>query len=86
MGVLQSFMCAAELFQQAASQGHVGAQGYLGELYFEGKGVPRDVVRAIALYKQAAAGGDKYAVDALRELGGTMPGAPPATGAPLPMD
>jgi hypothetical protein len=48
--------------------------------------VPKDVARAIALYKQAAAGGDKYAVDALRELGGTMPGAPPAMAAPQPMD
>jgi len=68
------------------SQGNASAQAGLGGLYRDGLGVPKDVARAIALFKQAAAGGNKYAVDALRELGGSVPGAPSATAAPQPMD
>jgi len=76
-------------FQQAATQGYAVAQYCLGELHRDGQGVPKDVARAVALFKQAAAGGEKDAVDALRAMGDAVaPGArraPDAAGAPLPM-
>jgi TPR repeat protein len=57
-GVPQSYE-RAELWKQAASQGHADAQATLGYLYYNGKGVPKDVARGVALLKQAAAGGNK---------------------------
>ncbi len=42
--------------------------------------MPKDVARAVALFKQAAAGGGKKAADALRAMGETVPpGAPEPT-------
>ncbi len=73
----QSYERAAVLWKQAADQGYADAQCNLGVLYYNGLGVPKDVARAVALFKQAAAGGSKGAVDALRELVGAVPpGAP----------
>jgi TPR repeat protein len=66
-------------------KGHANAQGNLGALHLKGKGVHKDVARAVALWKQAAAGGSKEAANALRELGEAVRGAP-AAGAPQPMD
>ncbi|HKR80080.1 MAG TPA: SEL1-like repeat protein [Nitrospira sp.] len=37
-----------------AAQGHRDAQYSLGNLYFEGDGVPKDQVKAIQLYWQSA--------------------------------
>ncbi len=83
----QSYERAAELFQQAVANGHADAQYNLGGLYYNGLGVPQDVARGVALFKQAAAGGSKPAADALREMGEAVPpGAPVAAGAPQPMD
>jgi TPR repeat protein len=45
----------------------------LGFLYYEGQGVPKDVARAVALFKQAAAEGSKPAADVLRALGEAVP-------------
>ncbi len=84
-GVPQSYERAAELYRQAAAQGHAEAQYNLGYLYYNGLGVPEDVVRGVALWKQAAAGGRKEAADALRALGEAVPpGGPAAAGAPQP--
>jgi TPR repeat protein len=63
-GRSQSYERAAELLQKAASKGDAFAQAGLGTLYREGMGVPKDVARAVALFKQAAAGGSKKAADA----------------------
>ena len=41
------------MWTEAAAQGHVGAQCFLGLMYDEGQGVERDVDRAIELYTQA---------------------------------
>ncbi len=83
----QSYERAAALYQQAAAKGDADAQNNLGYLYYNGKGVPKDVARGVALRKQAAAGGSKTAADFLRLLGEAVPpGAPGAAGAPQPMD
>jgi TPR repeat protein len=37
---------AARLFRPLAEQGHAGAQSFLGVLYANGQGVPKDVIRA----------------------------------------
>jgi TPR repeat protein len=90
-GVPQSYERAARLYQQAAAKGHAAqgdadAQACLGDLYYHGLGVPKDIARGVALWKQAAAG-SKEAADALRALGEAVPpGAPGAAGAPQPMD
>ncbi len=65
----QSYERAAEFYKLGAAKGHAGAQRCLGMLYCEGKGVSQDVFRGVALYKKAAAGGDKDAADVLRKLG-----------------
>jgi TPR repeat protein len=54
-------------------KGNAYAQANLGELYCNGLGVPKDVARAVALFKQAAAGGSKKAADALRAMGEAVP-------------
>mmetsp|Transcript_25080 Transcript_25080/g.78663 ORF Transcript_25080/g.78663 Transcript_25080/m.78663 type:complete len:1355 (-) Transcript_25080:128-4192(-) len=45
---------AARWLQKAAAQGHAGACNVLGQCYEEGRGVPRDVGRAMVEYKRAA--------------------------------
>ncbi len=56
---------AFELFEKAASAGHVRAQLDLGILYFRGQGVARDLIQARAWLEKAAAGGDPQALYAL---------------------
>ena len=48
---------AAKLFRQAADQGHAGAQYYLGMIYEQGAGVPKDVAAALNWYRQSATNG-----------------------------
>ena len=69
----QNYERAAEFWMQAAAHGHATAQFGLGALRHEGKGVPQDAARAVALFKAAAAVGDEAAADALRELGEAVP-------------
>ncbi len=77
-GRAQSYERAAELWQQAAAKGYAEAQFLLGTLYYEGKGVPKDVARGVALLKQAAAGASKKAADNLRAMGEAVPPGAPA--------
>ncbi|WP_286906372.1 tetratricopeptide repeat protein [Roseovarius sp.] len=53
-GVAQDYTEAARLFGRAAEQGDRNALFNLGKLHFEGKGVPKDVPKALANYRQAA--------------------------------
>jgi TPR repeat protein len=48
---------AARLFKQAADYGHAGAQYYLGMIYEQGAGVPKDVAAALNWYRQSATNG-----------------------------
>ncbi len=74
----QSYERAAELYTQAAAKGNTDAQYNMGILYYKGLGVPKDVARGVALWKQAAAGGFKPAADNLRALGEAVPPGAPA--------
>jgi len=47
----------ARLFQEAAQQGHAGAQYYLGMMYDKGEGVSRDVTAALNWFRQSATNG-----------------------------
>src|SRR5262249_23705271 len=52
---------AAPWFEKAAAQDHPEALRTLGYLFGEGKGVPKDGLRAAELYRRAAELGDAYA-------------------------
>ena len=49
---------AAEWYAKAARGGYARAMVNLGELYYEGWGVPQNFERAAELYKQGAAQGN----------------------------
>jgi TPR repeat protein len=52
-------------FQRAADQGHPVARHYLGVMYAEGRGVPRDYVRVHMWISLSAAQGEQRAVKTL---------------------
>lgn len=52
---------AARQFKLAAAQGDAGAEGLLGAMYQDGRGVPQDSAEAIRWFKLAAARGDSDA-------------------------
>jgi TPR repeat protein len=56
---------ALELFEKAASQGHVRAEINAGTLYLRGQGTAKDLVLARAWLEKAAARNDPYALYAL---------------------
>ena len=68
-GVRQDDKEAVHWYQQAAESGYANAQYLLGGMYEEGRGVLRDLDRAIELYHLAAAQGWESAVHALQRLG-----------------
>ena len=56
-GVVQNAAAAAGLFESAAREGVAQAQYELGRLFARGRGVPRDLMKASAWFKKAAAQG-----------------------------
>ena len=50
----ENYREAAEWYRMAADQDHVGAQLSLGLLYYDGRGVPKDFVKAWAWLNLAA--------------------------------
>ena len=48
-------------FQSLAAQGNAEAQNNLGQLYANGRGVPRDYTKARSWYEKAAAQGNAWA-------------------------
>lgn len=59
---------AARLLEQAAQQGHHGAQGLLGWMAMSGVGMPRDEARAARWLRPAAEAGDSAAQNNLGVL------------------
>ena len=60
-GLKQDFTMAAHWYQKAAASEHDKAILALGKLYEEGKGVEKDVNKAVELYKKAASLGNEEA-------------------------
>ena len=58
LGVEQSDQQAVELYELAASQGHVSAQYNLGQMYYKGQGVDQSYERAKEFYEAAERQGD----------------------------
>ena len=60
-GVAKDARKAAELYEKAATQGHLKAQSNLAISYLNGDGVPKDDIRAYAWFSIAIFGGDEVA-------------------------
>ena len=60
---------AFRLYQLSADQGYATAQLHLGTCYAHGNGVEGDILKSLALFKQAAEGGDE---DAQRHYPGAI--------------
>lgn len=67
-GLQEKFALAVPLLKEAAQEGDEIAQKMLGDCYFEGCGVPRNVEEAIRWWKQAAANGSVEAQEALQQV------------------
>lgn len=61
---LANFAEAARWFEAAAEQGRTNAEVMIASMYQEGRGVPRDYVRAYMWYGLAAAAGHPKAAEA----------------------
>ena len=64
-GVKQDYQQAFQLYCRAALKGDVESSYNIGFMYFNGRGMKRDLGVAIYWFKQAAEAGDKYAVNML---------------------
>lgn len=67
-GFSRNFEKAAWLYQKAADQGHYKAKYFLGVMYLEGRGVTKDINKAIQLLTDSSAAGYDKAVQLLSEL------------------
>jgi uncharacterized protein len=59
------YTAALHLWRSLADQGDATAQGALGRMYDEGRGVPQDYVQALVWYRRSAEQGFAPAQDAL---------------------
>ena len=66
--MLQNYTEAVKWYQKAADQGDAVAQSFLGFMYEDGQGMPKNLSEAKKWYQKAADQGDPYAANALREL------------------
>ena len=60
-GVAQDSAEAVNWYRKAAGHGNADAENTLGAIYAEGRGVPRDYVRAYAWFSLAMLAGDQRA-------------------------
>lgn len=67
---------ATQWYYKAAESGNAEAQGRLGYLFAEGKGVQRDFAKAVALFQQGAAQGNAIALYRLAGMYVTGRGVP----------
>ena len=64
----QDYATAVQWYRKAAAKEDPGALGNLGYCYETGRGVPRDLHKALGYYRQAADLGSRFAQDALQRL------------------
>ena len=72
-GVAQSLSQAAAWWLEAARQNFPAAYGYLGALYYDGKGVSKDQAKGLAYMSYAARWDVAQAREALIRIGQTPP-------------
>ena len=65
---LNDYTASAKWYRKAANQGHSGSQHSLGDYYFFGRGVPKDINQAKKWYRKAANQGHPIAIGKLRAL------------------
>ena len=54
------YVTATQYYRQAAEYGHPGAQNNLGNLYQSGRGVEKDLQKAVSLFSESAKQGNVY--------------------------
>ena len=64
---------ARKWYEKAAAAGNANAMNNLGDLYFNGNGVPEDYAEARKWYEKAAAAGNEVAKANLKKLEGSKP-------------
>jgi TPR repeat protein len=69
-GVQASNAVAAKWFQKATDHGSAAGMYNLGGMYENGRGVPKDLDRAMQLYRQAALLGNSQALRRLTQKAG----------------
>ena len=52
-GIEQDMTKSVELFRRASDMGFGKAQSFLGDMYYEGRGVEKDLIMAVSLYQKA---------------------------------
>lgn len=67
---------AAKLYRPLAKKGNAEAQFYLGVMYANGEGMPKDAAKAVEWYRQAAEQGDASAQRLLGVMYSTGLGVP----------
>lgn len=70
------YTSAAEKFAAAANAGNSRAAGYLGTMYKDGQGVPKDINKAVSLLEQSAKGGELEAAFILGQIYSGSQGIP----------
>jgi len=81
-GMLQNFASAAALYEQAAAQGHAGAQNQLGQYFHSGLGGAQNQQDALRWLRAAAAQGDpQHIFDLAKALEQGADGSQDATAA-----
>lgn len=72
-GIKQDYRQAFDLYCKAALQGDVESAYAMGFMYFNGRGMGRDLALAMRWFKQAADGGDLHARQMLRRFPDVLP-------------
>jgi len=55
------FVATLQEWRPLAEQGNASAQSYLGDMYYEGEGLPQDFTEAVRWYRLSAEQGDAFA-------------------------
>lgn len=69
MNVAQDKAAALNWWRMAAAQGHVDAICQIGWAYYDGEGVPRNLIESARWFHSAAKQGCKNAQDMLKSMG-----------------
>ncbi|AEF99744.1 lytic transglycosylase domain-containing protein [Methylomonas methanica] len=83
-GVKQNFQQAFQLYCQAALKGDTESAYNLGFMYFNGRGMPRDLAFALHWFKQAANAGDTHAQNMVARYANVSPVDDEACKQPVP--